>query len=180
MNNNTIYIHNKVSVKKKNKKQQQSVSQWRDNKTSLSFLPWCGFFFPFYRHTKRIWEVQCSCPGIMKIKLPTSQKSLVYPPPSRWLYLTLNSSPSWQGCALSEPELNDRYWLFMWKTHVTRVCLIQKLKGLKRCALFWVWHWTKIAEKTTEEVGGKVALGESCPAPIKLENLIGSRARRIS
>ena len=91
---------------------------------------------------------------------------------------TLNSSPSWQGCAPSEPEPNDRYRLFMWKAHLTRVCLIQKLKGLKRCVLFRVWHLNQNCWKDNK--GSSRQFGESCPASIKLENLIGSRERRIS
>lgn len=61
-------------------------------------------------------------------------------------------------CSLPESEPNDRCWLFTQKAYLIRVCLIQELKGLKRCALFWVWHWTHTAEKTTEVVGslGKV------------------------
>lgn len=135
-------------------------------------------FFPFYRHTKRIWEVQCSCLGITEIKLPTSQKSLVYPAPSRWLFhsqqltflaglRSLRARAEWQIPTV-----------YVKSTLNKGVFDSQKLKGLKRCVLFRVWHLNQNCWKDNK--GSSRQFGESCPASIKLENLIGSRARRIS
>lgn len=133
--------------------------------------------FAFYGNAGRIWEGTCSCAaGITNVNLLPSHASLVssssQPPLAHPHQLTVGHCRS-----LPEPELNDRCWLFTWKAYLIRVCLIQELKGLKRCALFWVWHWTQTAEKPTEEVVGslgKVALH----ALSYVENLAAGRKPR--
>lgn len=175
MNNNTIYIQNKVSVRKK-KATEVSASEEITKLHLVSYHDVASFFLSM--DTPREYE-RCSVAAwaLRRASFPLLRKALsilLLPDDC----LSLNNSPPWQGCALSEPEPNDRYRLFMWKAHLTRVCLIQKLKGLKRCVRFGVWHGTKIAGKDNKGSGRQ--FGESCPASIKLENLIGSWARRIS